>query len=305
MSTATPNLLTHGDAAAWLSSLARATPGVVDLAYLDPPFNVGTAFTARTAPDERRTRGQRKAGPIAYHDVWGGLDGFLTFLEGVLTPLREVMAPNATAWIHLDHRAVHEAKVLADRVFGTGSFRGEVIWVPGNGARGRKGPSVTHQTLLVYSARPKADILWNSDHPDLREPYADTSLSMHFRQVDKDGRRYRERVIAGRTYRYYADEGRRLGSVWSDIPAMVANTPIRSEGTGYPTQKPERLLERIIRLSSKPGATVCDPTCGSGTTLSVAARLDRRFLGCDSSPLAIELAGRRLRELGADFEQRD
>ena len=93
--------------------------------------------------------------------------------------------------------------------------------------------------------------------------------------------------------------------MWTDIPAMVANTPIHSEGTGYPTQKPERLLERIIRLSSAPGATVCDPTCGSGTTLSVASRLERRFLGCDSSPLAIQIAGRRLRELGAIFESQD
>jgi len=296
------NLLVHDDAATWLASLAESARGTVDLAYLDPPFNVGAAFTARMGPSQRRARGQRGAGPVAYHDAWGGLDGFLSFLEGVLSGLRELLSADGTVWLHLDYRSVHEAKGVADRVFGGGTFRSEVIWVPGNGARGRAGPSITHQTLLVYAARPKARIVWNSDHPDLREPYADTSLSMHFRSVDAQGRRYRERVIAGRTYRYYADEGRRLGSVWNDIPAMAANTPIHSEGTGYPTQKPELLLERIVRLSSLEGATVCDPTCGSGTTLAVAARLGRRFLGCDSSPLAIEVASRRLRDAGVPFD---
>jgi site-specific DNA-methyltransferase (adenine-specific) len=125
---------------------------------------------------------------------------------------------------------------------------------------------------------------------------------MHFRNVDEDGRHYRERVVGGKAYRYYADAGRRLGSIWTDIPAMVANTPLRKEGTGYPTQKPERLLERIIRASSREGATVADLMCGSGTTLAVAARLGRRFVGGDRSPLAIEVASKRLTAQGVAFE---
>ena len=135
----------------------------------------------------------------------------------------------------------------------------------------------------------------------LRESFAETSLAMHFRSVDEDGRHYRERVVAGKAYRYYADEGRRLGSIWTDIPAMVANTPLRREGTGYPTQKPERLLERILRASSVEGATVADLMCGSGTTLAVAARLGRRFVGGDRSPLAIEVASKRLAAQGVAF----
>src|SRR6185369_17405742 len=98
--------------------------------------------------------------------------------------------------------------------------------------------------------------------PTLREPSAGTSLEMHFTNEDEQGRRYRERTIGDRTYRYYADAGRRLGSVWIDIPAMVANTPLRREATGYPTQKPERLLERIIRASSHEGQVVADLMCG-------------------------------------------
>jgi site-specific DNA-methyltransferase (adenine-specific) len=134
----------------------------------------------------------------------------------------------------------------------------------------------------------------------LREPYAETSLAMHFSQVDADGRRYRERTIGQKTYRYYADEGRRIGSVWTDAPAMVANTPLLREGTGYPTQKPERLLERVVRACSREGDTVADLMCGSGTTLVVAARLGRRFVGGDVSPVAIEVTRKRLADADVD-----
>jgi site-specific DNA-methyltransferase (adenine-specific) len=128
---------------------------------------------------------------------------------------------------------------------------------------------------------------------------------MHFKHVDAEGRRYRERVINGKAYRYYADEGRRLGSVWTDIPGMVANTPLRREATGYPTQKPERLLERIVRASSLPGGVVADLMCGSGTTLVAAARLGRRFVGGDKSDVAFQVARERLAREGVELEVRD
>jgi site-specific DNA-methyltransferase (adenine-specific) len=194
--------------------------------------------------------------------------------------------------LHLDHRTVHDAKVLADSIFGASHFEGEVIWVPGNGGKRRRGPSVTHQTILIYS-RGKG-FVYNSDSSALREPFADTSLRMHFKQTDEDGRHYRERHINGKTYRYYADQGRRIGSVWTDCPAMRANTPLIAETTGYPTQKPESLLDRIVIAASKPGGHVLDPMCGSGTTLAVAARLGRRWVGIDQSEIAHQVAKRRL-----------
>jgi site-specific DNA-methyltransferase (adenine-specific) len=206
-------------------------------------------------------------------------------------------------WLHLDQRAVHEAKLLCDRVFGHGAFAGEIIWVPGNGAKSRRGPGVTHQTLLVY-ARGK-DFVWNTRDAALREPYAKTSLSMHFTKKDARGRAFRERTIGGKTYRYYADEGRAIGSVWTDCPAMVANTPLMKETTGYPTQKPLKLLDRIVRASTRPGALVVDPFCGSGTTLVAAARAGRQFVGGDAGALAIETASKRLRAEGIAFETVD
>jgi site-specific DNA-methyltransferase (adenine-specific) len=122
--------------------------------------------------------------------------------------------------------------------------------------------------------------------------------------VDKNGRRYRERQIGGRTYRYYADDGRALGSVWSDCPSMTANTPLQRESTGYPTQKPLNLLERIVRASSLEKGLVVDPFCGSGTSLVAAANLSRAFVGCDVGEIALETSARRLRAQGVRFALR-
>jgi site-specific DNA-methyltransferase (adenine-specific) len=275
-----------GDCLDILATLASAPGSRFDLIYVDPPFNAGGRRGARA------DRGERLSGPTAYEDHWGGLDAFMRMLEPRLAAMRSVLAENGSLWLHLDHRAVHDAKVALDRIFGPGAFRGEIIWVPGNGSRSRRGPGITHQTILVYASG--RDLTWNADDPELREPYAETSLRTHFRNVDAEGRRYRERVIAGKKYRYYADEGRRLGSVWTDCPAMSANTPLCAETTGYPTQKPMSLLERIVRLGSAPGASVLDPMCGSGTTLVAAKRLGRRYFGIDASALAHGIATERL-----------
>ena len=295
-----PGLLLHADL---LDACHTFSEPVFDLVYIDPPFNVGGAFAARTRSGEARGRRTKESGPDAYHDAWGGRAGFLAMLRPRLAAVRALMKPRASLWLHLDYRTVHYVKVMCDELFGAGAFRGEIVWVPGNGARGQNGPSMTHQTLLIFSreegaaARP----LWNADDPALREPFAATSLEMHFRSRTADGRAYRDRVIAGKTYRYFADRGRKLGSVWSDIPGMIANTPLRKEGTGYPTQKPEQLLDRIIRAASAPGQTVGDLMCGSGTTLVVAAQLGRRFIGGDESALAIETTRKRLEQRGTAY----
>ncbi|MDI1479863.1 site-specific DNA-methyltransferase [Polyangium sp. y55x31] len=287
------NLLAHGDAADVCAALA---PDVsFDLVYLDPPYGVGTSMTARTALGQTRGKKQASGGPVAYEDRYDP-ESLVAMLLPRLEVIRGRMSRGATIYVHLDHRTVHEVKVACDRLFGRGAFLGEVIWTPGNGSRGARGFTVTHQTLLLYvrDPRERREVVYNASDPILREPYAATSLEMHFRHRDEAGRLYRERVVNGRTYRYYADEGRRLGSVWTDVPAMVANTPLRVEGTGYPTQKPERLLERIIRASSREGATVADLMCGSGTTLVAAAKLGRRFVGGDASHIAVDLSARRL-----------
>lgn len=276
--------VSQGDCLDLVPELARR--GKFDLAYADPPFNAGGQRRARVG------KGERVFGKHAYDDAWSTIADFLRMLEPRLAVVREALTERGSLWLHLDHRTVHDAKVAADRVFGRSAFVGEVIWVPGNGGKKRSGPSVTHQTILIY-ARGKRPI-WNGDDPALRESFAATSLRMHFQNVDDAGRHYRERRISGKIYRYYADQGRRLGSVWSDCPAMRANTPLIAEATGYPTQKPLALLERIVRASSLPESRVLDPMCGSGTTLVAAKNLGRRYAGVDLSPLAVKIASERL-----------
>lgn len=271
--------------------LLRKQFGPFQLAYMDPPFNAGGTRKAR------QSRGERAQGAAAYVDYWGGLDDFLAMLEPRLRVVYDALGPSGSLWLHLDYRAIHDCKILLDQLFGRSHFAGEIIWVPGNGGKKRVGPSITHQTILIYA---KGDtLIWNGDDTCLRESFSGTSLKMHFKQADEDGRHYRERHINGRVYRYYADQGRRIGSVWSDCPAMSANTPLTSETTGYPTQKPESLLERVIRASTLPGGAVLDPMCGSGTTLAVAHKLGRAYAGSDQSPVAHGIATRRLAELEA------
>lgn len=286
-------MLLRGDALDLPARLA-AVPGWDGarprLIYVDPPYDTGGHFT------ERRGKGgaRRKAGPshpdVAYADAWGGRDAFAAMLEARLVALRDWLADDGAIVVHLSPEVAHDAKFALDRTFGRGAYAGEIVWVPGNGARGHGVPA-THQTLLIYG---RGRVRWNGDDPDLREPYAETSRAMHFTKIDPEGRRFRERVIGGKAYRYYEDEGRLRGSVWLDLPAMVANTPLRKEATGYPTQKPLALLERIVRALTRPGDLVADPMCGSGTTLEAAHRLGRRFVGNDRGEAAIRISRERL-----------
>ncbi|MEM1031338.1 MAG: site-specific DNA-methyltransferase [Myxococcota bacterium] len=291
--------LFRGDMATVCAALDEDVPPL-DLVYLDPPYGVGAVMTTRDEVGQARGRKSRRGGREAYADG-ADVDALVAMLGESLAALAPRLSPRGCVYLHLDWRAVHDAKVAADRVFGRAAYCGDVVWTPGNGRRGAKGFAVTHQTLLIYAPGGRRTLAFRDDHPLLREPYAETSLKMHFTSVDDDGRRFRERTVRGKKYRYYADEGRRLGSVWTDISAMRANTPILAEGTGYPTQKPMKLLERIIRASSRRGDTVADFMCGSGTTLAVAAALGRRFVGGDQSEVAIETTRARLDRAGVAY----
>jgi site-specific DNA-methyltransferase (adenine-specific) len=285
------NRLLHRDA---LTLARHVTRGDADLAYLDPPFKVERKFAARLGKGESRAKGT-----LAYDDTWESLEAYLAWLEERIAVVHSLLSARGTMWLHLDQRAVHEAKLVCDRVFGAKGFRGEVIWLPGNGSKSRTGPGMGHQTLLLY-ARGK-DPIWNGKDHALRAPFAATSQAMHFQNVDADGRRYRDRTVGNKTYRYYADEGRAIGSVWTDCPSMIANTPLRKETTGYPTQKPLKLLDRIVRATSMPGSLVIDPFCGSGTTLVAAAQAGRTFAGSDVGELAIATTKKRLDEAGITY----
>ena len=133
------NLVAHADA---LDCGRLLTPGSVALAYLDPPFAVGVTFGARTARG-----GARASGPVAYDDRWPSMSAYLDWLEARLRAIYICLSASSTLWLHLDHRAVHEAAVICDGVFGRARRIGEIIWVPGNGGKSRNGQGITHQTM--------------------------------------------------------------------------------------------------------------------------------------------------------------
>jgi len=205
------------------------------------------------------------------------LPTYLAWLTERLAEMRRVLADTGTLYVHLDWHASHYVKVELDGLFGQGNFRNEIVWYYNSGARKKKDFGRRHDAILRYSKTD--DYVF---HPDaVRQPYSPDI-----------------NVPASKAH-YYHPDGKVMDDVWR-IPIIPQND--KRERLGYPTQKPEALLDVIVRASSSVGDVVCDPFCGSGTTLAVAERLGRRWLGCDASPRAIEVAGERLKALGARFE---
>jgi len=266
--------LLSGDNAAILPTLS---PASVTLAYLDPPFATGRDF---------RTR----AGELAYSDRWPSFDAYLDHLRVRLELLRPLLAAHGSVVVHVDPRTSGYVRVLGDGVFGREAFASEVIW------RYRRWPSPTsnfqrvHDVLLRWVADPNAAPRWTQLH----EPLAASTLAtcgtgrQQAQQTDAAGRRTRSRATQEDS------PGVPLGDVW-ELPIIA---PSGRERTGYPTQKPEALLERLLRALTIEGDLVVDPYCGSGTTLAVAARLGRCAVGIDASPVAIATARDRLSRLG-------
>lgn len=300
------NRLIWGDKKYVLPSLLPEFAGKVDLIYIDPPFDTGADFSFKSKVPEAELSFDKTPSLIevkAYRDTWGvtdderrrgvsSLDKYMRWFSDTALLLQEFLSERGMLFVHLDDNVVHEAKVALDEVFGRERFRGEIVWQLGTGAKSRKFFSIQHNTILVYSAG--EEWTFNADEPLAREPFAEGSLGTHFRNVDEDGRRYRIRTVNGKDYKYYEDEGRQLGSVWTDISSMSANSPILAQSTGYPTQKPEKLLERIISVCSRPNDLVLDCFSGSGTTAIAAEKLGRRWIASDLGRFAIHTARKRL-----------
>ena len=180
-------------------------------------------------------------------------------LEPRLAAVRDALSPIGSLWLHLDHRAVHDAKVLTDRVFGRTALPGRSDL----GARQRRqtahGPERHSPNNPDLRPRPRADL--ERRRPGAARASRRNQPAHAFPERGRRRAQYRDRHVAGKTYRYYADRGRRIGSVWSDCPSMRANTPLIKEATGYPTQKPESLLERIVRAATRSKIASCSIRC--------------------------------------------
>jgi len=250
-----------------LDVLGAARDASVDVVYIDPPFGTGT---------RQRGRGH------AYDDHADDPERFVAWLAPYLAHSRRALAPTGSLFVHLDYRAVHYVKVELDRVFGRDRFVNEIVWCYAVGGKSRRGFARKHDTILWY-ARTRD---W-AFYPDaVRVP---RRAGSHMRVVD--GVQEKTDRATGRVYRYPIAAGKIPEDWWVDVETLNHSD---RERTGWPSQKPERLLDRIVLATTRPGDRVADWFAGSGTTAAVARRLDRRFVVADAEVAAIAIIERRL-----------
>ena len=260
----TPDRIVCDDA---VTEAGRWRDGSIDAIYIDPPFGTGIV---------RQGRGHH------YQDRKDDPDAFVAWLAPLLAECRRVLAPTGSLFVHLDYRAVHYVKVALDRLFGRERFVNEVVWCYAVGGKSRRGFGRKHDTILWYA---RGDD-W-AFYPDaVRVPRRGGS---HMRLVD--GVQEKTDRKTGRVYRYPVAAGKVPEDWWTDIETLNHSD---RERTGWPSQKPERLVERVLRAVTAPGDRVADWFMGSGTTAVVAQRLARRFVVCDREPAALEVCKARL-----------
>ena len=278
-----PNTIVYADNLAWLQSMPE---GAVDLIYIDPPFNTGRAQSReslKTIQDEQggdRTgfQGRRyRTVRIGSADFADRFDDYLAFLAPRLQQAARVLRPNGSFFLHVDYREVHYCKVLLDEIFGRDSFINEIVWAYDYGARSRSRWSAKHDNILWYARNP-AEYTFNHGEMD-RIPYMAPGL------VGPDK----------------AARGKTPTDVWWHTIVATGGR----EKTGYPTQKPLGILERIIKVHSNPGDLVLDFFAGSGTTGEAAAKHGRQFIMVDNNPEAVRVMAKRLSPYGPQFQDCD
>ncbi len=274
------NRLIFGDKSQFLPALCSQFTGKVDLIYIDPPFMTGRTFNS----------GKQ----VAYSDIWkNDLDLYLQWLYETLRYLYMLLAQTGSLYIHLDWRTIHYAKLLLDEIFGGSvdgdgpGFKNEIIWHYHSGGRSQRYYPRKHDTLLLYTKSERYCF-----HGERIGKRRGREKRNHMRkEVTPEGRVLWTIRTAGRVYSYDEDTLMPLSDVWSDISHLHQKDP---ERVGYATQKPTALLERVILASSEKDDLVLDCFCGSGVTPDTAERLQRRWLACDKSELAITLTQQRL-----------
>ncbi|WP_217921210.1 DNA-methyltransferase [Miltoncostaea oceani] len=265
------DLVVHGDNAHVLPLLPDAA---FDLVYVDPPFNTGSRRTRRGIVTERDEDGDRTGfGGARYRTrtVGGGwypdaIDDYPAFIRPRLEQARRLLAPWGTLYVHLDYREAHHVKVMLDEVFGRDHFLNEIIWAYDYGARTTRRWPAKHDTILVY-VRDRSRYHFDAGEVD-REPY----------------------MAPGLVTPEKAARGKLPTDVWWHT---IVGTSSR-EKTGYPTQKPEGIVRRIVTASSRPGGWCLDFFAGSGTLGAVAAGLGRRYVLVDESAEAVAVMRHRL-----------
>ena len=263
--------LLAGDAQTGLPSLR----GKVDLIYIDPPFDSKADYrTSITLPTGTVQQKPTVLEQFGYVDLWEeGTISYLKYIYPRLALMKELLSERGSIYIHIDWHVSHYAKILLDDIFGKENFRNEIIWYYSTLGRPKDRFALKHDNIFYYG---KSNNTFFNEK-DAKIPYSQQYIDSHFRDKDEKGKQCRKRFDAGKWRIYYPDEGMIPNDVW-EIPY---ENSMSKERVNYATQKPIALLERIIKSSSQEGDLVCDFFGGSGTTASVAERLNRRWITGD------------------------
>jgi len=264
-----------GDNLKVMASLLPKYNGKLNLIYIDPPFFTNRKFNARIGRGEDSRKPDQWKLAEGYHDAWDSMDAYLDFLYQRLALMYRLLAPNGTLYLHLDWHADAYARLLLDEIFGPDKFLNEIIWTYHGPSPIRSAFNRKHDTILSYVKGP--DYTFNADA--VREPYNPNTVST-FKSSPKAGFGKIPNLERGK-----------VPEDWWYFPVVAR---LHNERTGYPTQKPVSLLDRIMLASSNPGDMVADFFCGSGTTMFAAANHRRKFIGSDESFRAIHTTRSRL-----------
>ena len=265
------NAIYCGDCADVLKTFPEKS---VDLIYLDPPFFSNKNYEVIWG-DGYELR--------AFKDRWkGGIENYLEWMVERLRDCHHVLKDTGSIYLHCDWHAGHYLKVEMDKIFGYGNFRNEVVWCYAGGGIPKLDFPRKHDTIFRYTKT------------------SNYTFNIEFRK-------YKEGIIPTHSTgeKLNLDRGTPINDWWVDIKIITPYSSNAKERLGYPTQKPEALLERIIKASSNPTNIVLDPFCGCGTAISVAQKLGRQWIGIDVSPSACKLVSSRLRKLGVSMGEKD
>jgi DNA modification methylase len=264
-----------GDNAKVMSSLLTELEGQVNLIYVDPPFFTNRRYRARIGRGEDSRRPEGWALADGYGDHWANLDAYLDFLYPRLALMHRLLTDSGTLYVHLDWHASAYARLLLDELFGQDRLLNEIVWTYHGPSPIRRAFNRKHDTILAYVKG--EGYTFNADA--VRQPYNPATIDT-FRASSKAGFGKVPDLARGK-----------VPEDWWYFPVVAR---LHKERTGYPTQKPEALLQRIVLASSNPGDLVADFFCGSGTAAVVAAQSARRFIAVDNSYRALHTTRRRL-----------
>lgn len=277
------NKLIWGENSLVMSSLLEQFAGKVDLIYIDPPFDVGADFhlPIQIGEDEIQ-KTSSVIEEVAYRDTWGrGRDSFMAMIHERLILMESLMAENSSIVVHVDWRMNSAIRLILDEVLGPSAFRNEIAWCYSGPANTAVHLPRKHDNLLFYA---KGKPVFNQ--PRVAHKSGVHNTGQVFGGSAEDASETKQREMEAR--------GKSLEDWWTDV---YTADRYRAELVGYPTQKPELLLERIIEMTTMEGDLVADFFCGSGATLAVAERLGRRWIGSDLGRFGIHVTRKRMLEI--------